>query len=152
LVKTKVFQFGKQKAKTTKPKAVKTAYETKLPAQVETPGIVQGRQAGSLPEWYVALALDKVGLGYSYQYDIEGGNQLRGGQILDFLVYTAPLPTPVMIQGEYWHGGTISATTQFNVEKINRYFKGKAQRCLEIWDYEALDREQALKTVKSKLL
>jgi hypothetical protein len=37
--------------------------------------------------------------------DYFGGRRTRGGFVVDFLVFTKPRPTPVWINGSYWHKG-----------------------------------------------
>lgn len=69
------------------------------------PGLIMGQRAGSVYEWRVSLALDKFGWKYYYQVSLFGGRAMRGGQVMDFLVQTLPLPTPLYVYGEYWHGG-----------------------------------------------
>jgi hypothetical protein len=63
---------------------------------------IQGASA-TMIEWHAALALDRLKLPYLFQYDIGGGRSVRGGIVLDFLVLTSPLSTPLDIRGEYWH-------------------------------------------------
>lgn len=70
----------------------------------ETIGTIQGMIPDSVEEWRVSVALDKFGWKYEYQSPIAGGRSRRGGQLLDFLVYTLPINTALYIQGEYFHG------------------------------------------------
>lgn len=67
------------------------------------PMIVQGTQVDSKNEFYVAQALAKYGANFTYQYAIAGGSEVRGGQIIDFMVWVAPEPIPLLVHGEYWH-------------------------------------------------
>ena len=149
---TKVYQFGKKKAKNIplKNKPVEDV-QVKKPKDEEIIQSVQGQIPSSKEEYWVALALERLGITFIYQYSISGGRSVRGGQIVDFLAYTVPLPTPIFVQGEYWHGGTKSATSQFRVAAAMNYFGGEAQPPVEIWDYEIPDREAAYQVVKRKL-
>lgn len=115
-------------------------------------GLIQGQIPGSRIEWYVALALNKLGLQYIYQYSIGGGRLFRGGQVIDFFVFTVPLPTPLFVQGDYWHRGTRAAATILNLERAKNLLKGQAADPVEIWEHEALDEGMAYQTVKRKLL
>ncbi|MHC4736071.1 MAG: hypothetical protein ACYTDW_16670, partial [Planctomycetota bacterium] len=45
-------------------------------------GLVQGKQPGSRPEWWISKALDRYKINYIFQYEVFGGNQ-RGGLIID---------------------------------------------------------------------
>lgn len=80
-------------AKPLKAKAVDPA------AQVAT--TVRGKKASSY-EVFVALALDKLGVNYSFQYAIGGGRAVRGGQMLDFVVW-GPIIYVIDVRGGYWH-------------------------------------------------
>lgn len=68
----------------------------------EEMGLIQGRVPMSINEWYVAQALDKEQFHYFYQFAIDGGSELRGGQTIDFLVMNAGW-IPVYVNGDYWH-------------------------------------------------
>jgi len=63
---------------------------------------IAGSDASDI-EWRVAVALEKLGLHFIYQYSLLGGRTKRGGIVLDFLVLTSPLSTPLDVRGEYWH-------------------------------------------------
>ncbi len=54
-------------------------------------------------EWRVAVVLERLGLFFIFQYALMGGRSTRGGIVLDFLVLTDPLSTPLDIRGAYWH-------------------------------------------------
>jgi len=69
----------------------------------ELPEYIQGKTAGSKLEARVALALEYYDIDYIYQYNFNGGNQIRGGQVIDFIAKTVPIWTPIYVQGEYWH-------------------------------------------------
>ena len=113
---------------------------------------IQGIMPDSKEEYWVAVGLYRLHLDFEYQYSIAGGSILRGGQIIDFLVNTVPLPTPVLVQGEYWHGGTKNAESEFKVTFIKKYFSGEAQDPVEIWDYEIPNMQSAYEVLKRKLL
>ncbi len=68
----------------------------------EVIGIVQGVIPDSKNEWFVALALDKLGIDYIFQFSLYGGRSVRGGQVVDFVVFH-PKALPVYVQGAYWH-------------------------------------------------
>jgi len=70
----------------------------------QLPTIIQGQVAGSKEEARVAVALDYLKFEYKYQYQLFGGRNVRGGQVLDFLVLVAPKPVPLFVNGRYWHG------------------------------------------------
>ena len=70
----------------------------------EIVGMIQGLTPDSVEEWRVSQSLDKYGWEYTYQDPVMGGRNLRGGQIIDFLVSTVPTPTALYVQGPYYHG------------------------------------------------
>ncbi len=110
---TKVYLYGKKRSKkiTLKNKPIEDV-QFKEPKDEEIIQPVQGQIPSSKEEYWVALALERLGIAFIYQYSISGGRSVRGGQVIDFLAYTVPLPTPIFVQGEYWHGGTKSDTSQ----------------------------------------
>ncbi len=69
----------------------------------EKPGLVFGVKPDSVQEWRFAQGLLTLKLYFQYQVPVAGGRMIRGGQIVDFLVYATALPTPVFIWGEYYH-------------------------------------------------
>lgn len=66
---------------------------------------VQGQMPDSVEELRLARALDKYKIEYKFQVDILGGHRVRGGFVLDFLVFT-PRPVPISVEGSYWHKGS----------------------------------------------
>jgi len=99
----------KRGVKPPKPKE-RTARAPKLkdPAD-EPPFFVKGQQAGSKDEYWTSLALDKIeeekGWGWAYQVPVYGGRRRRGGQVVDFLLYTPSRWTIIDVKGRYWHTG-----------------------------------------------
>jgi hypothetical protein len=73
-----------------------------------TTGIIQGQRVDSKEELWVAHALDKIGIPYTYQYPVQGG-RARGGYIIDFVVHTVPLATMIEPIGNHWHTGELGA-------------------------------------------
>ena len=63
---------------------------------------VAGKKATDI-EYYVAIALERLGIHFIFQYSIGGGRTSRGGIVLDFLALTSPLSTPIDVRGNWWH-------------------------------------------------
>jgi hypothetical protein len=83
------------------------------PPQNEKPeeepiGLVQGQVPDSKQEWWIAKALDRLKIPYTYQYPVNGGRQ-RGGYLIDFVVHTVPLATMIEPIGNHWHTGELGA-------------------------------------------
>lgn len=90
------------------PKIDKTGFEETQRKPEDVIGVVQGQTPDSLQEWWVALALNRLGIPYTYQYPINGG-RTRGGYLVDFVVYTVPLATMIEPVGNHWHTGELGA-------------------------------------------
>jgi hypothetical protein len=129
---------------------VQKAKPNKTIAPALTVGMINGVKAGSAEEWRISLSLTKMKKDFVYQYPILGG-RIAGGQILDFLVYTPPLPTPVMVQGTYWHGGTKSAQTEYNMAAVDNFFAGQARPAVAVWDYQLANQDLSDAWVKGNL-
>lgn len=98
--------------------------EAKDPDEIVTP--IQGKDPGSVEEWRYSKGLDYFGIRYYYQYYVLGATfDAAGSQILDFLADTNPLPTPVYIQGLYWHyGGSLDEETRYKIEALMSEYGG----------------------------
>jgi hypothetical protein len=143
----KTYQFGKKAGKKVSVTLRKTFEVVKKPELVIRP--IQGQMPGSKEEFWFALALEKMELKFIYQYEIYDGRQRAGGQVIDFLVYTTPLPTPVYIQGEYWHRD--KDKDQYKIARARMYFKGNAMPPIEVWGKDLQTPEMALATAKRVL-
>lgn len=111
---------------------------------------VHGIKVDSINEKYVAQALDKLNLDYAYQYYF-GGVGIRGTQIIDFLVYTVPKPTPLFVHGEYWHTGRYAAEENLKMASLQSQMRGSWFDAIIIWEHECETVEQAMKTLGQKL-
>lgn len=119
----------------------------KEPAAPE-PGLIQGKQPGSKEEWWVALALWKLDLDFSFQLPIMGGRDRKGGFVVDFVVYN-PTATPVEVFGEYWHRESLGAGDNLRLALYRQYF---GKETVIIWGSEAIDEETTLRVVREKLV
>lgn len=102
----------------------------------ELPEIVQGKQVESKEEARVAVALGFLKFPFRYRFWAIGAEGIRLSVEVDFLVMTRPLPTPLLVQGTYWHGpgrgrGTIDKLNQARLRRIHGWADPK-----EIWDYQ----------------
>ena len=109
--------------------------------------LVAGQQAGSVNEYNVAQALDRLKLDYSYQYSLDGGRFVRGGQVIDFLIWMPPRPMAVYVQS-YWHLGQRGLEDELKQAAAERH----GFEVVEVWDYETMTPEDALAAVKRKIL
>lgn len=146
----KPYQFSKKAgaAKIDVKRAIEK--EPKQPEEVQTP--IQGIMPDSVQEWRAAKALDRMKLEYDYQYSIGGGTAFRGGQVVDFWVYTQPLPTPLFIQGTYWHRPEKQAADKLKVAQIMRYTKGQVNEAVMVPEEELGSVDEAYATLRRRLL
>ena len=112
---------------------------------------IQGIMPDSKEEFWVMLALERLKLDYIFQYPVMGGRS-SGGQVVDFWVYTVPKPTPILVQGIYWH---YTAPKRYNsllaIAKLEDYFRGKINEVIEVFDTEMPTPDLAYQVVRRKL-
>jgi hypothetical protein len=109
---------------------------------------IAGSKASDI-EWRVAVALEKLGLHFIYQYELMGGRTKRGGIVLDFLVLTSPLSTPLDIRGEYWHQP--KQRIEDDLGLAIAMSRGRFAQPVIIYGGELQSVEQAYATVKREL-
>ena len=131
------------------PKKIQTTY--KAPEPEIKP--IQGQWPDSKEEFWVALALYKLHLDFKFQYQLFGGRTYKGGQVIDFWVYTRPLPTPIFVQGWYFHYATAekAARSKLNLAYLEGQLAGKANKPVEVFDTEMPTVDDAYYVVKRKL-
>lgn len=150
--KPKVFQFGEHKPVVAKvPLEKRPAIKEEKPIE-PPPGPIQGIMPDSVEEWRVANALWRLDIEFKYQYVVFGGRLRRGGQLIDFWVYTVPLPTPVYVQSEAWHGGARHAESTYKIQRLIDAFAGEINYPIEVWDYQLRTMAEAYQTMKGLLL
>ena len=94
----------------------------------------------SLNEYNVALALEKRELEFEFQVEYFSGRRIRGGQVLDFLVYD-PFPIGLQVYGEYWHEGMMASDDQYKLNILTQAL-GKPPEI--IWGKESETPDEAL--------
>lgn len=110
--------------------------------------LIQGKEPGSLNELRVANALDKYKIEYIYQYPIQGGYKVRGGQIIDFLLLH-PWSLPLQVFGEYWHEGELRGGATIGLAVLRSIFHREP---IVIWGSECETQEAADDAVRRKVL
>lgn len=108
-----------------------------LPA-VDPIGVVkpiQGKMPDSVEEYRFSISLEKLDLRYDFQVPVFGGRSRRGGTIIDFVVDTAPLKTPVFIDGGYFHNQATAAKQDEIIRaRIRQAFRGTLRDPVSIAD------------------
>ena len=122
-----------------------------LPKEDNAPGLIHGRPAGSLYEWNVARALGALGWKFAYQVPVKGGREVRGGQVLDFLVYTVPLDTAVIVNGDYWHQTDEEYKINELMSALAREGKSVNTEPVVLWQKEAATYEAAYSFLNMKI-
>lgn len=117
------------------------------------PTEIQGRKVRSKDEARVAVALGMLGYGFRYQVSIKGGNQRKGGFVLDFLVFTSPLPTPMPVQSEYWHlvGQRRAEIDKIQMAYMRKRFRGIWAEPKPIWDHQTRTVAQTYSTLRKMI-
>lgn len=145
-----VYQFSTKRPKKERIK-IRSHGNDITKTESDDPKPVKGIMPDSKEEYFTALALDKMRLDYDYQYQVEGGRQFRGGQIVDFMVWTAPLPTPIYVQGAYWHSGLQKMQDIVNVERLKSVFYGQIRDPLLVDTVYLATRDMAYATIRRLL-
>lgn len=120
-----------------------------------TIGLIQGQIPDSKNEWFVSLALDeqieKGGIAaYMYQYAINGGRNVRGGVIIDFLVFS-PFARAVFVgAGGYWHGRNRQIEDEISHALCAQMF-GEGN-VIDLLEEETNSEEGAKRAVREKLV
>ena len=87
-----------------------------------------------------------------FQRSVMGGRNVPGGQVVDFWVYTPPLPTIVMVQGDYWH--YVAPRTYETILKIARlkaYYAGRIYDVVELLTSQMPTPDEAYQLVRREL-
>lgn len=113
----------------------------------ETGSSVFGIPVGSKEEYRVAVALDKMKIPFDYQVPVYGGRSLRGGQVIDFVLYL-PYGQPLQVFGEYWHRNEMSQKDRLNLSRIEQVYR---RECWVVWAEQLQTQRQADETIENLL-
>ena len=95
--------------------------------------LIYGVPAKNEQEFFVARALWKLGHSFRYQVPMLQMPGVRGGQVIDFVVDTPPLPTPILYHGDFWHYGTMAAEDYYNLVTLTHALRGFMTTPVVIW-------------------
>lgn len=144
-----VYQMKLPKVRKRSRMSIPEPEEEKQPEQEIQP--IQGIMPDSRAEWTFALALNKLGYIYIFQYRVMD-YPLRGSQKIDFWVLnTVPHPTPVYIQGAFWHLGSKTAESSYKIAELRRIFRGRINEPAIIYDFEITTLDDAIRVAKQRL-
>ena len=105
----------------------------------EVLGLIQGKTPQSFEEYRVGLALMRYDVDFLYQVPIQGGRMLRGGQVLDFLLYI-PNPLPLPVFGNYWHRAQLQNEDKWKLAILLQVYRVKPEI---VWGDEVQTQEDA---------
>lgn len=103
-------------------------------------------------EFWVATALQNFKMEFEFQVSINQGKMMAFGIVLDFLVETTPLPTPMWVHGEFWHSGKQRQEDIDQMQQVQDAMKGQSNPGVEIWGAESSNLELATLAVRRKIL
>lgn len=102
---------------------------------------------GSVNEENVYIALTQLKLDFSYQYPLDGGRRVRGGQVIDFVIWQPPRPIALYVQGSYWHSGSKAMEDHLKQARAKRH----GFRVEEISEAETMTPEAAKAALITKI-
>lgn len=144
-----IYKF-KSPRRRAKPFLEKTPLDEKL--EDEPVGLIQGQVPDSKQEWWIARALDRLGIPYTYQYPLNGGRQ-RGGYMIDFVIYTVPLATMVEPIGNHWHTGELGADDKKRQADVEMMMQDVARTpIVNLWIPDLIDQETVYRRLRQELL
>jgi G:T-mismatch repair DNA endonuclease (very short patch repair protein) len=74
---------------------------------------------GSVNEEHLYRVLQNRGVEFLYQYALDGGRRVPGGQVIDFVILT-PLRYALYVQGAYWHKASTSLSDTIKQSRAER--------------------------------
>ena len=92
---------------------------------------------GSFPELIALNWLTINNEDFVYQAEVNGGRQLRGGQVPDFVIQTGGKGLVWRIQGQYWHSklGASDVDIAGKVRMLGQYINGlRVDVVVDLWE------------------
>lgn len=111
--------------------------------------LVQGIMPDSKNEYYMALALDHLGLDYRFQYPL-GTMGVRGSQVIDFVVYIPPAAKACFVQGAYWHSQRTEGEDILKHAQAEHYFG--MGNVIDFSEEETASPEEAQRSIRKKIM
>jgi hypothetical protein len=152
--KTELYQIRKSSGKGKKIKPIVPHKIRALQVYNDFPEVkpIQNIMPDSKEEYWVALALYKLRLDFIFQRQVMGGRALRGGQVVDFWVYTVPKPSIILVQGDYWHYNAPNEyETLLKIAYLRSYYGGEINGVFELLTSEMPTPDMAYMLVRRKL-
>lgn len=115
------------------------------------PTSIQGEPVDSKEEARAAVATMALGWEIDFHYTIFGGREFRGGQVIDIVAYTVPKPTPVFVNGLYWHNMRGDADEELKSRWVDRRMSHYWMPSKTVWDYQLRSLSEAMLTMQLAL-
>lgn len=113
--------------------------------------LVVQNSIANIPEYKITIAIETLGYDYWFQKWLWGGSRLRGGVIVDWVVFT-PLPTPLEYDGLHWHEGAASEEDKLQRVRIAQYFRVAEVIVINSLEVDAdTPQEEVVRVVREKL-
>jgi len=109
--------------------------------------VIAGIPADSTNEANTAWALTELNWKFDYQTVLRGDGSRLGDIRVDFIVRTAPMATPLFVDGEYWHSGQQSEEDRGKRAFIDAYYKGVYFSHKVLYSADTNTKEAALASV-----
>lgn len=110
--------------------------------------LVQGKMPGSINEYILSLAFDKLGIDYSFQHPL-GPIGIRGSQVIDFIAYVAPAAKACFMQGGYWHDIRSEGEDILKHSVAEKYYG--AGNVVDFFEEETQDVASAVQAIRKKV-
>ena len=110
--------------------------------------VIQGHQADSKEEVWIAESLWQFNIPFYFQYNVAGGLRVRRGMIVDFML-THPKLHPFEFYGDYWHEAEMSGEDLIRMKALEQEFGVKPYI---MWGNEAPDKLAVVQWVKKNIV
>jgi hypothetical protein len=113
--------------------------------------LVVQNSIANIPEYKITIAIETLGYDYWFQKWLWGGSRLRGGVIVDWVVFT-PLPTPLEYDGTYWHTGEASEEDKLQRIRVAEYYNVPEVIVITSLEVDSdTEQDEVLRVVREKL-
>lgn len=113
--------------------------------------LVVQNSIANIPEYKITMAIETLGYDYFFQYWLWGGSTLRGGVIVDWVVFT-PRPTPLEYDGLHWHTGAASEEDKLQRIRVAQHFRVAEVKVITSLEVDSdTPQDEVLRVVRDKL-
>jgi hypothetical protein len=128
------------------PRQVKPTVEK----EPEAIGLIYGVVPDSKNEWWIALALWRLGWEFEYQVPLLGGSS-AGGTMVDFVIPTYPRKTPLYYDGSHWHPPGGSDRDRWVRERLMQRYRRELNPVVVLYGEDVSNVETAFASVEKAI-